>query len=608
MKSITRFDVIKLFFLGILSVIIYSNALNGPFVFDDVHNIQENPGIYLTQFSFNRLYQAAFSGPCPTRPIPKLSFALNYYFHRLRVFGYHLVNVLIHAINTMMLYEIIRQTLLLIGSRKFSANIISWIAFFSSGVWAVHPIQTQAVSYIVQRMTSMAAMFYLLSLLTYIYGRHQQTRIRKIILYVTSAFFGVCALGSKENSATLPFIICLYEWFFFQELKPLNRKKFMLILLGLGCYTILIGWIYLGSDPIAAIESTYHTRDFSLTQRLLTQFRVIIFYISLIIFPHPDRLNPDHDFSISYSLFNPPDTILAAFAISWLVFTSCMMAKKYPLFSFCVLWFLINLVIESSVIGLEIIFEHRLYLPSMLLFLPLVLFAYHFIPTRWIRLEILAVCMVVLSVWTYSRNFMWADDLALWQDCVQKSPYKDRPHVSLGVSLVKRGRFEEAEFHYREALRINPNNYVAHHNLASLVSVESAIAQYSEAIRLNPSYAEAHNNLGVAYATIGEFQKAKRCFINAIRIKNNFKAPYNNLGNLFLGEGKIEEAESMYRLVLSIDPEDPQANNNLGVVFLKKGMIQEAGNQFSKALRLHPDYKDAQNNLRKYEQEIKKIE
>ncbi|MCP4693868.1 MAG: hypothetical protein GY859_37885, partial [Desulfobacterales bacterium] len=201
-------------------------------------------------------------------------------------------------------------------------------AFFTALIWLVHPIQTQSVSYIVQRMNSMAAMFYLLSILLYAKGRTAQTRggaapgrgVMHPGVFFAGAFCAwMLAMGSKEIAASLPFVVLLYEWFFFQDLDPRRLKRGLPLLVGALALLLFALVMYMGAHPFEKIASGYALREFTLDQRVLTEFRVVIFYISLLIFPHPSRLNLDHDFPLSYSLFDPASTALAIGAVLGLI-------------------------------------------------------------------------------------------------------------------------------------------------------------------------------------------------------------------------------------------------------------------------------------------------
>jgi hypothetical protein len=244
-------------------------------------------------------------------------------------------------------------------------------------------------------MNSMAAMFYVLSLLLYVKFRIAARKKKKGLLLSGCILAGFLSLGTKEIAATLPFVIFLYEWFFFQNLslKWLNSRA--LVLAALGILLIVMALIYVGNNPLGNIKMGYGAREFTLDQRLLTQLRVVVFYVSLLLWPHPQRLNLAHDVSLSVSLFQPPSTFVCLLIIAGLLLAAICFAKRYPLFSFCTFWFFGNLIIESSVVALELVFEHRTYLPSMLAIFLVVVGVFRFIRPQWLGIGLLCVAAAV---------------------------------------------------------------------------------------------------------------------------------------------------------------------------------------------------------------------
>jgi tetratricopeptide (TPR) repeat protein len=592
-------EVLMLVFLAILVFSIYSNILAGPFTFDDSTNIQKNPHVRLTELTWEGLTEAAFETPNSNRPVANISFALNYYFHKFDVLGYHLVNVLIHVATGILLYLFVKTTLNLPSLRSRYEHDV-WIPFITAFIWLVHPLQTQSVSYIVQRMNSMTAMFYVLSLLLYAKARLAETKGKKRALFAGCIFACLLSLGSKEIAVTLPFFIFIYEWYFFQDLSWAWLKRHAFPFLGILILVAIVVLMYLGVHPFDKILKTYGTRDFTLIQRVLTEFRVVIYYITLLIFPHPSRLNLDHDFPISHSLTDPITTLLSIAAIAGFIALAIFKAKKERLLSFCILWFFGHLVIESSVIGLEIIFEHRTYLPSMLVVLMAVTLAHGHKKPKW--LGVAAVCIVlVFSYWTYSRNSLWGDDLALWKDTVEKSPKKARPQNNLGVVLYERGYIDEAMKHFSEALRVDPDYAGAHFNLglvfANQENLDVAIRHYKEAVRIEPDYADAHNNLGVALKRQGRVDEAIRNYREALRIFPHFAKAHHGLGVALVSQGRVDEGIRHYNEALRIKPDYAEAYYNLGLALKSQGRIDEAIKQYSEALKINPDYVKAYYNL-----------
>jgi tetratricopeptide (TPR) repeat protein len=536
--------------------------IDPPQKFDDAPNIQNNPHIRLTKLTLEGIKRAGFESRSSSRPVANISFALNYYFHQYNVAGYHLVNILIHITTGILLYLFVKTTLN-IPSVHSRYGTYLWLPFLTALLWAVHPINTQSVTYIVQRMNSMAAMFYVLSLFLYARARLAEKRKRKVVLFTGCIFAGVLALGSKQIAGTLPLFIVLYEWYFIQEMSRtwLRRHLFHLaiVLVVFGLMAIM----YLGVDPLEWVLSRYEVKDFTLSQRLLTEFRVVVHYLSLLIFPHPSRLNLDYDFPLSNSLIDPITTLFSIIGIAGLLGFAIYLAKRERLLSFCILWFLGNLVIESSFIPLAVIFEHRTYLPSVLLIFVFVVIGYRYMKPMWLRLGVACVVILVFSLWTYERNSVWSDDVGFFKDCVAKSPKKARPHLSLGFALEQRGKLKEAMTHYSEALRLKPDYAEAHYNQAGVLmeqeKFKEAMSHYSEALRIKPDYAKAHYNLGVALSRLERFEEAARHFSEALRLNPDYFEAHYNLGVALVLQGDRKGAAYHFSQALRIDPGSSRA-------------------------------------------------
>ena len=247
----TLYYLLTVLFISLISIIIYANTLHSPFLFDDIPNITENSLIRMTDITLPSLKNAA-RGRAPHRPIPNLSFAINYYVGRYNVQGYHSVNIAIHIINGILVYLLALVIFTQCNGRSKETSLqINLMSLFASLIFVAHPINTQSVTYIVQRMNSMAVMFYLLSFFLYIRARLSTVRWRRWALFSAGILSGILALGSKEIAATLPFIILLYEWYFFQDLKGSWLKKNIPYLIIPVIVLLALVLIYMGENPIA---------------------------------------------------------------------------------------------------------------------------------------------------------------------------------------------------------------------------------------------------------------------------------------------------------------------------------------------------------------------
>lgn len=550
-----------------LAFLVYGNVLQAPFLFDDSVNITDNPSIRLTSLTLKSLGRAAFESPTAHRPVAFLSFALNYYLHGYNVFGYHLVNILIHAATAILLFYLLRATLLLDSMKDLHGRHAATISFLAATLWLVHPLQTQTVTYVVQRMTGMSAMFYVMSMLFYVRARLADGRKKKTFLLMACLTSGLLALGSKEIAVTLPFFILLYEWYFLQDLDGAWLKRRSPAIGVISAVLVLVCLLYLGGHPVERILGGYGWRDFTLPQRVMTEFRVVLYYMSLLFFPHPSRLSLFHDFPLSTSLLEPSTTLYSLAGIVTIFTLAWRVARRERLLSFAIFWFLGNLVLESSVISLEIIFEHRNYLPSMFVVAAFVSLLFRFASWRRLHLAILPLLVLLCTLWSLERNSIWRDELAFWQDSVAKAPSEARAYSSLGVVIARSG---------------NP---------------QDAIPYYLKAVQLKPSFSEAYNNLGISLAMSGRLEEAVENFRKALVSWPDSKSAHYNLGMALERLGRIEESISHYREVIKIRPDEVKALFLLANALFRLERYGEARQFYARVLELQPDHSAARHNM-----------
>lgn len=571
--------------LALVGCVVYANTLNVPFHFDDQANIQVS-ALKLESLHGNQLKRIFTESTHLTRPVSNLSFALNHFVGGYRVQGYHLINILIHICSGIFFYLLLLVTLNLDVNQKTYGQGAT-LALMTTLLWTVHPLATQSVTYIVQRMNSMSAMFFILALLLYVKGREQQLRagqpwpsLTNLTWFLASAISGLLAVGSKEIAATLPFFIFLYEWYFFQDLSWnwLKNKLYWLIgaFLFLGC----IAYAYTNGQLVERILNKCSERDFTVIERVLTQFRVLIHYITLILYPNPDRLALDYDFPVSTSLFSPLTTLSSLIVVIVIVMAAILLARRERLLSFCILWFFGNLVIESSIICLEIIFEHRTYLPSMFLLLLAVATLFRLCRNSMLVAIPLILVAILFGFWTVKRNVVWQTSLALWSDSAVKHPGKARPHANLGLALAESGKEEQAEREYRRALEIEPSAPVAHNNLAALLlrqgRVDAAESHLREAIQLKPDYVDARMGYGGFFRERGQYEEAAEQFRRALDKEPENVAGNKSLGNALLRGGHPEEALPVLNKARGLSSNDHEVLLDLGEALSLCGQIDEA--------------------------------
>lgn len=554
-----RLAAVSVFFL-LLAWGLYGHTVGYPFAFDDEHNVRANHVIRIRELSFDSLWQAVVYSPSSSRPVANLTFALNYYLLGSHVIGFRVINILIHSANGVLVFLSIRLIFGLYyarrkgknagvgltqraaggggmvgaahsGSRGHSGRRITALALVAAILWFVHPIQIQGVSYVVQRMTSLCVFFYLLALMLYLFGRVEGEAERRKWFYAAAGVSWVVALGSKQIAATFPLLILMIEVFVFgSSLKELYARRKKWILGGLYI-SIAVAIVCLGTDPLERVTRGYVNRDFTLLQRLMTQWRVVGFYLTLLFYPHPARLNLDHHFPASVGLLSPSSTLLSLLAlVGVLVGAAVLFRKRKKVLSFGILWFFLHLVIESTVLPLEMCFEHRLYLPSIGIAMGLVWACDRYARAWWRPKLIAAVGLaLLLGLWTVQRTWDWRSRLVLWQDAARKSPHKPRSCYNLGIAYAKKECYPTAMY------------------------------WFDRAIEVDPDYWEAYLHKGHAFRERGQLKKALPLYRLALEHSGGDHVPHTYIGSTCGQLGDVEKAEAHYRMALEDSPDSRPA-------------------------------------------------
>ena len=602
-KSASANNYSQLFGLSaviLLGICIYSNSFDCSFHLDDKNNILENVNIrnlsdIKTIWNYNS-----------TRFIPNLSFAINYHFGELNVWGYHFLNLLIHLINTCLVWWL---TILILSSPNLKSHEIAGhkkaIAIITAFLFVSHPLATQSVTYIVQRMASMASMFYFLSLALYIKARFSDTKsLQSYLLFIGSIGSAILAIFSKENTYTLPFAIIMIEIFFLQTKKPSFRLSDyrLILLMTLVASAIIMIYFKFNSSIFRTILPS-GTRQFIITpfNYLLTQFPVIATYIKLLFLPLHQNL--DYDFPISNNFFEV-STLLSFLLILSLIILAIFLFKRNRIISFGIFWFFMTLSVESSVVPIEdLIFEHRTYLPSFGFFLILSsgLFSLLWNKHKYILIFIFTVIISANSILTYERNNIWKDEFSLWDDVILKSPNKARPYLNRGVAYWDLNYPEKAIADYKKAVNLNPKYFsFAYLNLgialASIGQWSSAIDNYNKTIEIDTNNSEAYSSRAISFASMNESEKAIVDFSIAISLNPNNGKNYYNRGNVYMNKMQWKEAIIDYSQAIKIDPNYIDAYSNRAIVFGNLGEIDKSILDCSKAIEIDPMYIKAYTN------------
>ena len=599
------YTAIGLLLIMAAGIIVYLHSFHAGMVFDDHGFIINDTAVHMTDLSPDAIKTAAVDGKPRHRYLPNISFALNYYFGGLNPFGYHLVNLTIHLLSGIFLFFFIKNTLHIDPQNKRESHP-ELIAFFAALLWVVQPVGTQSVTYICQRMASMVALFYIISLLFYVKGRmamrETPSEWLKPCLFFSGGFLAaVCAIATKENAGTLPLVLLLYEWFFFQDLKlKWSRRQILWIAFFVIVFAGVVFW-YMGENPMFRIMNSYRRRDFTLIERVMTEWRIVVYYLSLFLWAPPGRLNLDHDYPLSLSPVHPATTLAALAAILGLLIWAAYSAKKGRLIAFAILWFFITQATESTIIGIELVFEHRTYIPFMMISLLLVLAIFRMIKNRSLAYGLLGATALVFSVWTYQRNQTWQEPVSFLTDCTVKSPKKYRPQHNLGVALDDAGDISGAIAHYKIAIQTDPDRASAYNDLGSallkLGKIHEASQNIRRALELKPDFADAHNNLGNVLFKQGKIDAAIQYFRHSLTLNPDFAEAYSNLGNALSRQGKTDEAFQNFYRALALDPDLSEAHNNLGNALMQKGDIRNAIDHFQAVLEKYPDHVEANINM-----------
>lgn len=534
--------------LSLLIFYAYSNTFYAPLVLDDFHSFVEEPKVHVSLLDYESLQDLTKTKFGINRFIPMLTFALDFRLGKGNIGTFHLTNLVIHFLVAAALFFFL-STLFdsqelnpyIDGRRRFPSPILP---FLITGLWALNPVQTNAVTYLVQRMASLAALFYLLSLGLYLSARwkHREKGLNCIVAVYYSLFFitFLSALMSKQNTATLPIVILLLEVVVINPhfLKRVFENKRLFAFLCLFALAMVLGVFY---SLFPNVLDGYSHRHFTLWQRLLTELRVLVSYIFLLLLPLPRFMNLEHDVTVSSSLFSPMTTLWSLLLLVLIVGVGWRIRKRYPLISLGIFWFFLNLLIESTILPLELKFEHRLYLPSVGFYLTLVVIGFIFTKNistlnkiRTPHLAAIVLCFILFSIFsmlTYRRNMDWQDAVTLYEDSVKKAPMKARTHANLAKAYAEAGRYDKAIQEAESAISLGQKGYedywVAACNIvASLIAkkhFEQGIKSGEQLLNHAPEDAKKNAyplflaNLGTAYTHEKRYDLAYDTFYKGLK-------------------------------------------------------------------------------------------
>lgn len=598
----------------------YSNSINGTWAMDD---ILANKAVGIKD-----IYDLIGA-----RKVSYLTFLLNQYIAPFSPANFRIFNILIHIFNSALVYLIALKTIRLVPAdaeqqdrakdaplSQNRENLAFYTALISSIIFALHPININAVAYIVQRMASLATLFVMLALLCYISAAQSRDRFKTVSFYILSFASIIAGIFSKENAIMAIPLLFIYDYVFISKFKGrLVIKKFLFIF-GTGLAGIALSSYFLSFHLILRdIFNIFINYNQPLTERVwtavdvywtplqhvLTAFRIVSKYIFLIFAPLPQLLVFDWwGFPVSKGLTEPATTILSIIFLVALFVFSIWKIKRFPLLCFGILWYLISISLESFIaVGSDLYFEHRNYLPVSGLIIGIVgqiLTAFKGkLKTKTVWTVAAALC-ILLGALTFTRNFVWKDSITLYTDSLKKDPSNFRAMMGLGNAYMKLYDLINTEKYYREAIRISSKDKRPTLLSASAYSLgmfylyegrlESArklidllyltIISYKARI-LNGFYKARSNDLDGALKDYSEVIESTSGLDTVI--------VYTLMGDAYKEKGLLDKAIEQYKIAISLDQGFSAAYHSLGVAYISKRNLTLAGEYFSKTLAIDPE-------------------
>jgi tetratricopeptide (TPR) repeat protein len=547
-------------------VLCYADSFQGAFVYDERDYIINNPTIRHVWPP----WPALLAPINVNRPLIGLTNALNYAISGLNPWSYHAVNLLIHIVAALALFGIVHRTLS--GVARFGKDSTA-LALVVALAWLVHPLQTESVTYVMQRCESLMGMFYLVALYCSVRSFDSP---RKGLWY--GAAIAACGAGmlSKQVMVTAPLMLLLYDLMFgARSVKEALRKRWVLYA---GLATT---WCILAATVIAApVNDTagFAVRTISSWDYCKSEFGVIVYYLRLSLWPN----------LLCFDYYGWPRARNAAEILPYAVIVGVLVAattwaviRRKPV-GFLGVWFFLIISLTSSVMPFaDLIVEHRMYLPLASVVALAVLGVYS--TAQWLRdrvpalirpqmcrpIALLLVTLVVgtLGCVTARRNIDYGNDVAMWRDVVKKRPDNARAHNNLGEVLAERNDFDDAIAEFSTGETIDPGRFDVHNNLGLALAMqgrpEEGRRELIEALRLKPSDPTAHLNLARVLNALGDTTGAIQEYSRAVQIKPDFAEAYLQLGFTLEKQGKTSEAKEQYQIVLELYPDSPELRERI---------------------------------------------
>ncbi len=563
--------------LALITIIFYGHTLDVPFYLDDHTSVVQNAAT--RSLDLPSMWEHA-----PLRVVGTLSFAINYSIHKLEIGGYHITNILIHflaGLAVLILCQGITRTPAL--QRWQKELYISWLPLVAALLFLIHPLQTQAITYIVQRYASLTGAFYLASMASYVWARISAKQTYRIGLFAACGCFALLALFTKQNALTLPLTILAIEAILFQT----KSKK--LIISTLVTVGILLGiWficsMLLNYDPFsfATLDRlTKATGSISRSDYFINQMPLIWKYIALFFWPKGLHL----DYWVPFHQNFTPLITTALIAHLLMLALAAALIRRLPLISFAIFFYYISHLVESGLIPIpDLFFEHRAYLPNLGLCLLsawlLTVVLPKYLNTK-IFIGVTVALLLALGVTTWNRNNTWRNPLKFWEQCVKEDPENYRALGELGKYMILEQRYQEAYTFLDRSLKMQ-NKYRLPFSTNQSVAVNMAFILQN--LKGNDAALEYIN-------TIVDKELAPQNLARLLTRK----------GKILMVKNRLDEAAACFTMALELDKLNGLnyvTISNLGVIYAMKRDFTKAEKLLKEALRLQPGYKSAADNLK----------
>lgn len=592
--ALLTIQVKAVLFLCCMGILAFYGTLHSPFHYDDAHAIVENPYIKdLSNFQEMVGIQNIFN-----RSALLFSFAVNQHIGELEVFGYHLVNILIHILSTILWFFLVKQFIYIEPLEKRA--LLKFLPLVCAVIHLLNPLNVQAVTYISSRSSLLATFFYLLAFYIFMrilkLDREESSKLRVTVLVSSLLIILFLGIAAKEIVASFPLMAIVYLWL----ATPYEKRKSLIpkIISILFLLIIFLAYRYFEQGNLFSLKTDPTSGETHRLLYLLGQIKVIAGYYLLKLLT-PFNLNFEPNIVLFRTWFHW-DWLLSLIILLMAGFV--IFRQQSILMKFGALWFIITLLPTSSFIPLkQMATEHRTYLPGLGFNLILGWIFLNLKNFQIISKVLFLVFILFFSALTLNRSLVFRSEISLWEDTSEKSPGKALVQNNLASAYMGANQLNNAKVALFAALAIKPLQIDSHVNLGHIASREKnwkqAIVKFDLGISLGTKKADTFYYSGFARNNLGKYAEAIPYFKKAISMKP-FKADYHfDLGNAYKELKLFDNALYQFRKTLEIDPGHYKAHNNMGTVYWFLGAVDLAKTAFEKVLRIKSDLPEIHNNL-----------